>query len=301
MLHPLSNQTWAGAVSWAAVGGTGFTGCQAPPGACSPFTVSSYLFPGLLGRIHPSDWTAEHGSQSPAASQRVSCHLCVGAPAFRTYPHPTSVSVWGFLVCHPLGSVLSGLLMGQPGEQVGRFISISASPTFGESRRVVQTFDDTDWSLRKRAPEAPEEVGVGPIGQRMTGEAGATNGPDAASSRPTPQNELLVITKSSQMKAAGKWNVCLLRESALVKWQLLKVPFNIAVQERSEEHLAGCCQVTAVQLLERTFKVESVNLANNVAVWKAPRVQNGQSVSLCRCGTLRVSSTRGFHSAACLS
>lgn len=33
--------------------------------------------------------------------------------------------------------------MGQPGEQVGRFISVSASPTFGESWSVVQTFDDT--------------------------------------------------------------------------------------------------------------------------------------------------------------
>lgn len=58
---------------------------------------------------------------------------------------------------------------------------------------------------------------MGPIGQRMTREAGATNGPDAACGRPTPRNELLVITKSSQMKAAGKCNVCLLRESALVK------------------------------------------------------------------------------------
>lgn len=48
------------------------------------------------------------------------------------------------------------------------------------------------------------------------------------------------------------------------------MPFNIAVQEPSEEHLAGCCQVTAVQILERTFKVENVNVANNVAGWKAP-------------------------------
>lgn len=45
---------------------------------------------------------------------------------------------------------------------------------------------------------------MGPMGQRMTGEAGATNGPDAAYGRPIPQNELLVITKSSQMNAAGK-------------------------------------------------------------------------------------------------
>lgn len=63
------------------------------------------------------------------------------APALSTYPHPTSVSVWGFLVYHPLGSVLSGLLMRQPRKQVGRFISVSASPTFSESRRVVQTLD----------------------------------------------------------------------------------------------------------------------------------------------------------------
>ena len=55
-----------------------------------------------------------------------------------------------------------------------------------------------------KGPRGPEEVGMGPMGQRMTGEAGATNGPDAASSCPTPQNELLVITKSSQMNAAGK-------------------------------------------------------------------------------------------------
>lgn len=34
--------------------------------------------------------------------------------------------------------------MGQPVEQIGRFISVCASPTFGESRKVVQTFDDTN-------------------------------------------------------------------------------------------------------------------------------------------------------------
>lgn len=85
------------------------------------------LFPGLLGRIHPSDRTAEHGSQSPAASQCVSCHSRKLGPSSQYLPLPTSVSVWGFLVYHLLGSELSGTADAASLESGLAGLSVSAS------------------------------------------------------------------------------------------------------------------------------------------------------------------------------
>ena len=70
-------------------------------------------------------------------------------------------------------------MAGPPGQQAGGF-NVTAPRHLvqaGEGSRYLMTLS---LATQERAPEAPEEVGVGPAGQRAARAAGVTNCPDAA-------------------------------------------------------------------------------------------------------------------------
>lgn len=103
------------------VGRSGFLSCcgrdrvhwlPGSPWSLQVHSLCSCLFQDSSAGSTPA---TEQQSRLPESSCLSMCELpfTCWAPALSTYPLPTSVSVWGFLVYHPLGSGLSGLLMRQ--------------------------------------------------------------------------------------------------------------------------------------------------------------------------------------------